>query len=141
MVNNMKMIINLIKKYKEVIMYLIFGILTTVVNIVVYFISTRFLNLDAYISNIIAWVLSVLFAFVTNKVYVFNSKNTTVRVILKEGISFFGFRVLSLIFDMICMYIFISLLSTNDLVAKIITNVVVIIINYLFSKLFVFKSK
>ncbi len=141
MVNNMGDVINLLKKYKEVILYLIFGVLTTLVNIIAYFISTRFLNLDAYISNIIAWILSVIFAFITNKLYVFKSKNTNLQVILKECLSFFGFRVLSLIFDMACMYLFISILSTNDLIAKIITNIIVIILNYVFSKLFVFKNK
>ena len=136
----MKKIKNLLKKYKEIILYLVFGVLTTVVNIVAYFIFTRLLSLNAYTSNILAWFLSVLFAFITNKLYVFESKNKNMKIILKESISFFAFRLLSLVMDMGCMYVMLSIFSWNDLIAKIITNILVIILNYIFSKLFIFKK-
>lgn len=131
---------NLIKKYRELILYLVFGVLTTLVNIITFYFCK---NIGIYyqISNIIAWVASVLFAFVTNKFYVFQSDEMDKRTLTKEISSFFGFRLLSLGIDMICMYCLIEILFINDLVAKIISNVVVIIANYVFSKLFIFKKK
>lgn len=129
------------KKYKEIILYVIFGVLTTLVNIIVYYLTTRAFGISEYISNVIAWILSVLFAFVTNKLYVFDSQDKSIRIILKESISFFSFRLLSLGCDMLCMYIMISLFKWNDLLAKIIANIIVIILNYIFSKVFVFRSE
>jgi len=126
-------------KYKEGILYLFFGGCTTLVNIVS-FIILRYFHIDTYISNAIAWVLSVLFAFVTNKIYVFESKGKGAKATIKECISFFGFRLLSLLFDMGIMYVLIDLLSCNEFASKIISNVFVIIINYVFSKLFIFKK-
>jgi len=131
----------LITKYKEIIMYLVFGILTTLVNIVSYYLLTRFGNMEEYTSNIIAWILSVLFAFITNKLFVFESKDKSFNVILKESLSFFSFRLISLGIDMAAMYVMISLLRFNDILAKIIANIIVIILNYIFSKLFIFKKK
>ena len=127
-------------KYREVLLYLLFGGLTTIVNIAVFFILRQF-NVAMQISNMIAWILSVLFAFITNKLFVFESKNNTVIENLKECVSFFGFRVLSLFFDMGCMHILIEILDVNELVSKILANILVIILNYIFSKLFIFKNK
>ena len=90
-----------------------------------------------FLSNAIAWIISVLFAFITNKLFVFESKGN----VLKESISFFIVRLISLGLDMLCMYLLISVLSTNELLSKIITNVIVIILNYVFSKIFVFKKQ
>ena len=114
-------------KYKEVIMYLIFGVLTTLVNIITH-----------YISNIIAWIISVTFAFITNKLYVFESK--TNDKILKEIISFYSLRLFSLGIDIFTMYIMVSILSIDDLIAKVVANVIVIVINYITSKLITFKK-
>lgn len=122
-------------KYYEVLSYLFFGGCTTLVNILSFWVL-RLLNIDVYISNIIAWIVSVLFAFITNKLFVFESKGST----LKEGISFFIFRLLSLLFDMGIMYLLIDVLNTNDILSKVISNVFVIIINYVFSKIFIFKK-
>lgn len=133
--------ISMIKKYKEIILYLIFGILTTIVNILTYIIFAKVFNLDYLVSNLIAWILSVLFAYITNKLYVFESKNNDKKMIIFEIISFFSFRVLSGIIDMTFMYIFVSLLAFNDSLMKIITNVIVVILNYIFSKLFIFNKK
>lgn len=126
-------------KYREVLLYLVFGGLTTLVNIVAFFILRR-VSVELYISNIIAWIISVLFAFVTNKLFVFESKNKGVKENLREGISFFGFRLLSLVFDMLSMYLLLQVLNTNELLAKVISNIIVIILNYFFSKIFVFKK-
>ena len=119
----------------EVLSYLFFGGCTTLINIFTFWIL-RVLKIGVYPSNIVAWIVSVLFAFITNKLFVFESKGNAV----KEGISFFIFRLLSLLFDMGIMYLLIDVLNWNDLLSKVITNIVVIIINYVFSKIFIFKK-
>lgn len=136
----MKNFIKILEKYKEVIMYLIFGVLTTVVNILVYYLFKNIFNIDYLISNIIAWILSVLFAYITNKIWVFEKKTAGINELIKEIVSFFSFRVLSGILDMGFMYITVSLLHFNDNLMKIIANIVVVILNYIFSKLFIFKK-
>lgn len=125
-------------KYKEIIMYLIFGVLTTVVNIVVYYIMADMLQIHYMISNIVAWFLSVLFAYVTNRKYVFESKSNE---IIKEMISFFGARLATGVMDMVFMWIFVGLHILPDFIAKIISNIFVIIANYVLSKLVVFKGE
>ena len=124
-------------KCREVLMYLLFGGLTTLVNILSFFILRK-LSVSVYISNLIAWVVAVLFAFITNKLFVFESKDKS--KIGKELISFFGFRILSLGVDMGAMYLLLQVINTGEVFAKIIANVIVIILNYIFSKLFVFKK-
>ena len=128
---------SLYKKYKEIIMYLIFGILTTVVNIVVYFIASNVLNINYLISNATAWFLSVLFAYVTNKLYVFESSS---KEFIKEIVAFFFFFLATGILDMFLMWLFVTVASLNDVVVKIFVNILVIIMNYIFSKLFVFRK-
>lgn len=122
-------------KCYEVLSYLFFGGCTTLVNIVTFWVL-RLLKIGVYTSNVVAWIISVLFAFITNKLFVFESKGNTI----KQGISFFGFRLLSLVFDMGIMYLLIDVFNVNDLLSKIITNIFVIIINYIFSKVFIFKK-
>lgn len=124
-------------KCREVLMYLLFGGLTTLVNILSFFILRK-LSVGVYVSNLIAWVVAVLFAFITNKLFVFESKDKSKSG--KELISFFGFRILSLGVDMGAMYLLLQVINTGEVFAKIIANVIVIILNYIFSKLFVFKK-
>ncbi|KZX13353.1 GtrA family protein [Methanobrevibacter oralis] len=121
---------------KELILYLIFGILTTIVNIVVYLIFAKFLNIDYIISNIFAWFFSVLFAYVTNRIWVFERKTNN---IIKEATLFYGGRVFSGVLDTGLMYLFIDILFINDFISKIIIQVIVVIVNYVFSKFIVFK--
>ena len=137
----MKKLILLFQKYKEVIMYLIFGVLTTLVNIITYYFCTRLFDLNEYGSNVVAWIISVLFAFVTNKLFVFEDKDKNWRAILKQSLSFFAFRLVSLGIDMGSMYGMISILKWNDLIAKVIVQVVIIIVNYVFSKFLVFNRR
>ena len=124
-------------KYREIINYLIFGVLTTVVNIVTFYLLTA-LSVNWQISNVIAWITSVVFAYITNKRYVFESSNKSVW---KEFLSFVYFRLLSFVIDMGCMYLMIDIMNINDLISKVVVNVLVVILNYVFSKLFVFKKK
>ena len=126
-------------KYREVLLYLLFGGLTTLVNIVAFYILRK-VSVGLQVSNVIAWFLSVLFAFITNKLFVFESKNNSKKEDFKEMVSFFGFRVLSLLFDMGFMHVLVSVLNINELFSKILSNVLVIILNYVFSKLFIFKK-
>ncbi len=125
-----------LNKYYEVLSYLFFGGCTTLVNILTFWVM-RLLKVGVYTSNVVAWIVSVLFAFITNKLFVFESKGNA----LKEGISFFLFRLLSLVFDMGIMYLLIDVFKWNDLLSKVLANIFVIIINYVFSKLFIFKKR
>ena len=132
----------LFKKYQEIIMYLIFGVLTTVISIVTYFIFTHtFLDahnsLELQIANVLSWVISVLFAYVTNRIFVFASEN---KNILKEIVSFFSSRIVTLLIDMFLMFILVTCLHYNDAISKILVQIVVIIGNYILSKLIVFKK-
>ena len=131
----------LIIKYKEVISYLIFGVLTTVVNFIVYFLFARVFRVNDIISNVIAWVLSVLFAYITNKIYVFESKTTERKEIFREITSFFSCRALSGVMDVGLFALGVKLLAMNDLIMKIITQILVVILNYVFSKVFIFRKK
>lgn len=128
-------------KYKQTILYLIFGVLSTIVNILTYAFCTRNLNIEFLISNWIAWIVAVLFAYITNKFFVFESKKINIKFLIKELSSFVSCRLLSGIIEMILMYTMISLMSLNDFIVKIITNVVVVILNFIFSKLIIFKNK
>ena len=138
----MKNIKFLYLKYKEIVNYLIVGVLTTVVSLGVYYICTvTFLDpknaFQLQVANIISWIVSVIFAYFTNRKYVFESKNPN---IVKEATSFFLSRVSTLLMDMGIMFVCVTLIGMNDKISKIISQVVVIISNYIFSKLFVFKK-
>lgn len=128
------------KRLWEVFIYLFFGGLATVVNIVTYAMAFQLFNLSWPVSNAISWICSVLFAYVTNKVWVFQSKTGNFKELAWEFGKFVFARVVSFGMDMICMYLFIDMLHTGNLIAKIITQVVVVVANYVFSKVFIFKK-
>jgi putative flippase GtrA len=96
--------------------------------------------MSVYSSNVIAWLLSVLFAYITNRKYVFNSKATSLNGKIKEITSFYVCRLLTFGVDMLSMYILIDLININDMISKIIANIIVIVLNYIFSKLIIFKK-
>ena len=129
---------DLYKKYKEIINYLIFGGLTTLISIITYALFVKVFHIDYLISNVLSWIIAVLFAYITNKIFVFESKS---KKNIKEITSFFFFRVVSLIMEMVILYIFVDMLHIDDLVTKIIAQVIVIVSNYIFSKVFVFKNQ
>ena len=138
----MKKIKELYVKYKEVINYLIFGVLTTIVSLAVYYISVfTFLNpenaIQLQIANIISWIAGVIFAYCTNRKFVFESKEKNK---VKEAGKFVLARVITLVMDMIIMWLGVTVLHLNDKIIKLISQVVIIVSNYLFSKLFVFKK-
>ena len=131
-------------KHDEIINYLIVGVLTTVVSLVSFYIVRLFIftsstQLHIQIANIISWILSVLFAFITNKKYVFKSSKKE-KDKLKEMIKFYLSRLTTLVIDMLTMWILTSIIHINDKIAKLIVQVILVILNYIFSKLFVFKN-
>lgn len=134
----MEKIVNIYKKNKEIINYLIFGVLTTLVNIIVFEISANWIHIHYLVSNIIAWFLSVLFAYITNRKYVFESNDQEIG---KEMAKFFSSRLATLGLDMVIMWLLVDILTANNLLAKIIANVLVVIGNYVLSKLIVFNDK
>lgn len=125
----------------EMISYIVFGVLTTAVNIVSFGFFRTVLHWDLLAANTLAWILSVAFAFITNKLIVFKSKSFETKLFLRELVTFFGARLLSLGVDTLGMLLLVNVLAWNDWIAKIIMNIIVIIINYVLSKLIIFKSK
>lgn len=132
--------LNIYKKYEEVINYLIFGVLTTLISIASFFIFSDVLNVNYLISNVLSFILSVLFAFVTNKLYVFKSKDKNRNKVIKELISFFSSRIFTFLIDMLIMYVGVSVLKIDKMIIKVITQFIVIVLNYVLSKIFVFKK-
>ncbi len=135
-------IIELYKKYKEIIVYLVFGVLSTIVNFVSYFIFARLIGIDEVISSGLSWLCAVIFAYITNKIFVFNSKTTTLKDLIKEAITFASCRVLSgILCDVGTFGVMVKVFKINDIIAKVITQVMVVILNYVLSKLVIFKKK
>lgn len=121
---------------KETFLYLFFGGLTTLINIIIYK-SLVFFNIDYIVANIIAWIISVIFAFITNKYYVFNKKNTN---LIKEFIKFISSRLGTGLLDLFFMFLTVSIFKFDDFIMKILSNIIVIILNYILSKFIVFKK-
>ena len=124
----------------EKISYLFFGALTTLVNIAVFKGLTLIWGTDRYLwANAVAWVLAVAFAYVTNRKYVFVSTASTKCEFTRELLSFFGFRLLSFGADELLMFLLVTVAAQNELAAKIAVNIIVVIMNYIFSKFIIFK--
>jgi len=151
----MKMIKTLFIKYKELITYVIFGVLTTLVNFFAFWIFTKIFGEDLYlVNNAIAWVVGVVFAYITNKLFVFESKSWDLKVITKEITGFLGARIFSFLVEEGGMFLFVSVLGlgeksltllgftiTGQFIVKILLAVIVVILNYVFSKFFIFRIK
>lgn len=148
------MIKTLFIKYKELITYVIFGVLTTLVNFFAFWIFTKIFGEDLYlVNNAIAWVVGVVFAYITNKLFVFESKSWDLKVITKEITGFLGARIFSFLVEEGGMFLFVSVLGlgeksltllgftiTGQFIVKILLAVIVVVMNYVFSKFFIFKS-
>lgn len=138
---------NLIKKAwrflttPEMILYIVFGVGTTLINIIVCGLCYNHLHWDILVANAVAWIVSVSFAFITNKLYVFKSKSFSAKVFWWELITFVGARLFTLIIDEAGMKYLVDVAFWNVYVAKVLVNVVVIAINYVLSKLIIFKKK
>ena len=131
-------------KYKSVIAYLFWGVVTTIVNIGVFQWLSSGIHWNYEVATVIAWFVSVLVAYLTNKVWVFGSHYTTFRAFIVEFIKFYFYRALTLLIDIVFMYVGVTLLgfdsAIQQLVVKILDNVVVVIANYIFSKWLIFKT-
>ncbi|MCF6160760.1 MAG: GtrA family protein [Furfurilactobacillus sp.] len=136
----MATLVKLFKKYQSQIAYLFFGGVTTVVNIVVFAVANSWWHWNYQVANILAWLLSVLVAYITNKLWVFSSHAKGFRENMREITSFFGFRILTLLFEVVILFVGITLLHGNNILVKIIDQVIVIVSNYFFSKWYIFKT-
>ena len=131
---------NLFGKYKSILAYLFFGVCTTIVNIVTYYLFSEAIRLSTALSTSLAWLLAVLFAFVTNKLWVFNSCTWDRQVILRELVSFMICRIATGILDLGIMVFTVDFLHWNGMLMKVLSNILVIILNYAASKLLIFKN-
>lgn len=129
------------QNFYSIFMYVVMGGFTTLINVVTFWAFNDLLHLDYRIANTIAWVFSVLFAYVTNKRYVFKSNTPTFRAMMVEFTSFVGFRFLSYLMDLGTMIVLVSGLAVNETISKILANFIVLVANYIFSKLFIFKKR
>ena len=136
----MNKIIEALRKNKQLLLYLFFGICTTAINTICYWLLYDALTLSTIVSTILAWLAAVLFAFVTNKVFVFESKRTNTTDRINEVISFFGCRLLTGILDVAIMAFAVDMLQWNGLLWKLISNIIVTIINYIASKYLIFRK-
>ena len=135
------LILKLMKKYRSFMAYAIFGVLTTVVNIVTYNVCYSSLGINNTLSNVIAWILAVAFAYVTNKVWVFESRSWSREILRKEIPSFVSCRLATGVLDILIMFICVDLMGWPAMLMKIASNVIVIVLNYIFSKLVIFKKR
>ena len=122
-------------------MYGIFGVLTTIVNLVVYNLCYYKAGINNTVSNVIAWILAVAFAYITNKLWVFESKSWKMSVLRREVTAFVSCRLATGIMDILIMYICVDILGWHAMLMKLSSNVLVIILNYIFSKLIIFKKR
>ena len=129
-----------IKKYEDVLLYLIFGVLTTLVNFATYYICYTKFHWINLVSNTVAWILSVMFAFITNKIWVFKSKSFQTELVLRELITFVVSRLSTWLLETVIMIVGVDILKVYWLIAKVIASVLVVILNYVFSKLFIFRK-
>ena len=131
---------NLIRKYYDVLAYLVFGVLTTVVNYVVYLPCYNLLGMKAVTSNVIAWVAAVAFAYLTNKPFVFRSHDWSAKTVVPELTKFVSCRIASGAAESLIIWLTVDLLGWNGNVWKLITSVLVVALNYIGSKLLVFRK-
>lgn len=146
----------LYEKHREIIVYFVFGVLTTAVNLITFYVlESLFGTENSYLyNNVIAWVVAVIFAYITNKLVVFESKSWESSVVLRETVEFVGARLFSLAVEEAGLWLLIDALAfgkfsaevmgfdiTGGFIAKVIFAVIVVILNYIFSKFIIFKNK
>ena len=140
----MNNIINLYKKYQEIINYLIVGVLTTVVSIVTYFLFSLVLDIENNIlfilANVLSWICAIIFAYITNKKFVFNTTTSNKKEEIKVFRMFVYSRITTLLIELAFMFITVKVMLINDKIAKVVAQFIVIVLNYILSKLFVFKK-
>ncbi len=138
MVNTIR---TLLEKYWDILAYLFFGVCTTVVNYIVYLPCYNLLHFSATLSNILAWVVAVVFAYLTNKPFVFKSNDWSRETVIPELTKFVGCRIGSGAMETVILFLAVDLLGWNGNIWKLLTQVMVVILNYIGSKLLVFTKK
>ena len=133
-------IVLLVRKYWDVISYLFFGVMTTVVNYIVYLPVYNYLGLSAAVSNAIAWVVAVAFAYLTNKPFVFKSHDWSAKTVIPELSKFVSCRVASGLAETLILLVTVDLLGWNGNIWKLVTSILVVVLNYFASKFLVFKK-
>lgn len=128
------------RKYKEPLLYLLFGVLTTLVNVLAFACFIFVFDINALTSNVFSWILSVAFAYITNKIWVFGAKSKTFSGFLKQMLSFLGSRLVTLGIEELIMLVFVTWLDFDSMIIKIVAQIIVIALNYLASKLWIFKK-
>lgn len=129
------------KKHKEVLLYLFFGGLTTVVSIASYSYCDVVLGMNPLIANVISWILAVLFAYVTNKIWVFDAQNNMFGDLAREIASFFLGRLFTLLVEEAILFMGITMLGLNSIAVKVVAQFIIIVLNYIISKLLVFRAR
>ena len=136
----MEFLVKLLKKYESVVTYLFFGVMTTLVNFLVYYPLTNLMGVNATVANVIAWAISVAFAFLTNKPFVFKSHDWSASVVVSELTKFIGTRLGSGLLETAAIFLLVDLMKLDGNIIKIAVSVLVVIINYVGSKLLVFRK-
>ena len=141
----MNNVINLYKKYQEIINYLIVGVLTTVVSIVTYFLFSLILDIENNIlfilANVLSWICAVIFAYITNKKFVFNTTTSNKKEEIKVFSMFVSSRITTLLIELAFMFITVKVILINHKIAKVIAQFILLVLNFVLNKLFVFKKK
>lgn len=127
--------------YAEYILYIVFGILTTVVNFITYFIFTKAIGFTTVTSNLIATAISIIFAYITNKIFVFNSKRNSIGELITELVKFVGARIFTGLLDTLFVFIGVDCIKANDFVIKTISCIIVVLLNYIISKAIIFNKQ
>ena len=129
------------KKYKELLLYLFFVGLSFIVSIATYALFNVGMNINELIANVLSWIITVMFAFLTNRVWVFQSTTNGVAEFVKQMLVFYSGRVITLVVEEVILLVFITWLGFNSMLIKVIAQVIVILLNYVISKLVVFRKK
>lgn len=129
------------RKHRMLTAYILWGIITTLVNLITYFVCTNLLRWDYLLSNLTAWILAVLFAFFVNKILVFHAGNWQKSAVFSELGKFIGARVFSFLAESFLLWLGVSVMKISDGIVKIVVGIIVIAMNYIFSKLFIFRGK
>ena len=133
-------LVNIYNRYREQILYLVFGGVTTLISIITYAVFTELADINILIANILSWIISVAVAYATNKSVVFRSDKKGVAQVLTEALSFYAGRLLTLLIEEAILFVFIDLAKLPNMPVKIIAQIIIIVLNYIISKVFIFKK-
>lgn len=136
----MNKLVNIYNRYREQILYLVFGGLTTLISIITYAVFTELADINILIANILSWIISVAVAYATNKSVVFRSDKKGAAQVLNEALSFYAGRLLTLLIEEAILFVFIDLAKLPNMPVKIIAQIIIIVLNYIISKVFIFKK-